>query len=167
MGSTTLSSNTVRPRRSMNQNYLIIWIDDNIDPANVDCQHFRKKLHDVANDVNLCTRPTGCIQLLNDLRNGNVFVISSGTIARECDHDALSMSFVSKRMMVTATQSDQQPLDQLEPSFMYSVLFKKIVLEIKEDDKKINKRSRTLCRQVDIFQSQLNDFQPEYHYAAA
>ncbi|CAF4644064.1 unnamed protein product [Rotaria sp. Silwood1] len=32
--------------------------------------------------------------------------------------------------------SDQQHLDQLEPSFMYSVLFKEIVLEISEDDTK-------------------------------
>ncbi|CAF4326493.1 unnamed protein product [Rotaria sp. Silwood2] len=55
-------------------------------------------------------------------------------VARQCDHDTIPMSFVSKRTMAAA--SGEKNLDQLEPSFMYSQLFKEIVLEIDEDDTK-------------------------------
>ncbi|CAF2076826.1 unnamed protein product [Rotaria magnacalcarata] len=77
---------------AMNQNYLIIWVDDNMDPANVNCQNIRKKLQDIVNDMNLCTTPAECIQLLNDLRNGKVFVISFGTVGKHLVSDIHSRS---------------------------------------------------------------------------
>ncbi|CAF4474108.1 unnamed protein product [Rotaria sp. Silwood2] len=82
--------------------------------------------------------------------------------AHQCDHDAMPMSFVPKQMMVTEA-SDQQNLNQLEPSFMYSILFKEIILEIDDDDTKSIKDLMAYCRQQNISESQLKDFQCEYH----
>ncbi|CAF3523483.1 unnamed protein product [Rotaria sp. Silwood1] len=59
--------------------------------------------------------------------------------------------------------SDQQHLDQLEPSFMYSVLFKEIVLEISEDDTKAVKDLSVYCRKKGILEAEIEDFQRKYH----
>ncbi|CAF1462662.1 unnamed protein product [Rotaria magnacalcarata] len=58
-------------------------------------------------------------------------------IVAECqyNYDAIPMSFVPKRMMTEeATASSEQNHDQLPPSYMYSVIFKDIILEIDDDD---------------------------------
>ena len=53
-------------------------------------------------------------------------------VTRELDHDAISMSIVPNQ--IVASDVEKPKLDQLEPSFMYTVLFKEIILEIDEDD---------------------------------
>ena len=64
----------------------------------------------------------------------------------ELDHDAISISIVPKQ--VVASDGEKQNLDQLEPSFMYTVLFKEIVLEIDEDDSKAMKQLVDHCRKT-------------------
>ncbi|CAF4483612.1 unnamed protein product, partial [Rotaria sp. Silwood2] len=82
-------------------------------------------------------------------------------VTRECDHDTIPMSFVPKRR--TAATSGQENLDQLEPSFMYSVLFKEIILEIHEDDAKPLKDLVLYCGKRGISESELTSFQNNYH----
>ena len=53
-------------------------------------------------------------------------------VTRQFDHDVIPMSFISKQ--TTAGDGQKQNLDQLQPSFMYSVLFKEIVWDIVEDN---------------------------------
>ncbi|CAF3699095.1 unnamed protein product [Rotaria sp. Silwood1] len=213
---TITSSNTMQPKRCMIQNYLLIWIDENINEANKDCQNTLTQLRSVVNEVTICTEPAQCIKCLNDMNDEKAFVISSGAlgqhlipqihdmpqlyaiyvfcgnesqhkvwiqewskiqgvftsikpicdslkkVARDCDHDAISMSFVPKRMMA-ATSSDQQNLDQLEPSYMYSVLFKEIVLEIKEPEAKSLNDLVIYCRSKGISGTELKNFQSKYH----
>ena len=85
-------------------------------------------------------------------------------VARECDHDTISMSFVPKQKIVAAT-SDQNKLDELPPSFMYSTLFKEIALEIDENDNKLidNLIAYCLKKKRDIPEQELKDFQAKYH----
>ncbi|CAF4825127.1 unnamed protein product, partial [Rotaria sp. Silwood2] len=52
-------------------------------------------------------------------------------VVQQCDHDLTPMSFMPLSAMSTIAQ---QNLGQLEPSFMYTQLFKEIILEIDEDD---------------------------------
>ena len=73
---------------------------------------------------------------------------------RELDHDAISISYVPKQ---------QQNIDQLEPSFMYTVLFKEIILEIDEDDSKAMKQLVDYCRETGIDEDELKCFESTYH----
>ncbi|CAF4809453.1 unnamed protein product, partial [Rotaria magnacalcarata] len=73
------------------------------------------------------------------------------------------MSFIPKRE-ISEPVSNEKNLDQLPPSYMYSMIFKDIVLEIDDDDdaKSIN----TLviyCRQQKIPGIQINLLQSAYH----
>ncbi|CAF4351663.1 unnamed protein product, partial [Rotaria magnacalcarata] len=94
----------------------------------------------------------------------NVWANEWSKVTQSCDHDAISMSFISKREISEAV-SNKQNLDQLPPSYMYSITFKDIVLEIDDDDddaKSIN----TLviyCRQKEIPEIQINSLQSTYH----
>ncbi|CAF4339979.1 unnamed protein product, partial [Rotaria magnacalcarata] len=86
------------------------------------------------------------------------------TVAYQCSLNAIPMSFVSKQ----AIASDKLNLDELEPAFMYSVLFKEIVLEIDDDsDKKSAQDLVTYCRGLNILESSLNDFSYTRHIKSA
>ncbi|CAF4387033.1 unnamed protein product, partial [Rotaria magnacalcarata] len=45
--SRTSTSNAIRPRHRMTQNYLVIWVDGNIDENNDDCRNTLTKLRTV------------------------------------------------------------------------------------------------------------------------
>ncbi|CAF3377101.1 unnamed protein product [Rotaria sp. Silwood2] len=83
-------------------------------------------------------------------------------VARECDHDKIPMSFLPKQIMIEAASS-QQNINQLEPSYMYSVLFKEIILEMDADDVKPINDLVVYCRQQQISETQLKYFQNKYH----
>ena len=209
-------SNTTERIYQLVQNYLLIWVDGNIDPKNEDCENTLTQLRGVVRKVDLCTTPAECIEFLNKLGDEKAFIISSGAlgqhlvsdihdlaqvraiyifcgnkarhegwakgwpkvqgvfteikpiceslkkVTRECDHDTISMSFVPKRK-TEGTTSDQDNLDELPPSFMYSTLFKEIILEIDEDDKKSINDLVAYCRKRNISEQELEDFQAKYH----
>ncbi|CAF3228314.1 unnamed protein product, partial [Rotaria socialis] len=187
--SRTAPSGAMPSRHCMTQNYLVIWVDGNIDENTEDCRNTLAQLRVVVSEVNVCRTPEECIEFLNEMNDGKAFVISSGAlgqslvndihvmpnvdaiyifcgnkarheawakdwpkikgvftsikpvceslkkVAHECDHDSIPMSFVPNRCTTDAA-SNVQNLNQLPPTFMYSVIFKDIVLEINDDDAK-------------------------------
>ncbi|CAF1383112.1 unnamed protein product, partial [Rotaria magnacalcarata] len=85
-------------------------------------------------------------------------------VARECDHDSISMSFVPKRTMTEGvTESNQKNLDQIPPSYMYSVIFKDIILEINDDDAKSIKALENYCKKQNIPDAEINELKSKYH----
>lgn len=62
-------------------------------------------------------------------------------VAQQCDHDAMPMNFIPQYKTEKAT-SVEDHLKRLPSTFMYSLLFKEIMLEIDDDDKKITSRFR-------------------------
>ncbi|CAF1062420.1 unnamed protein product [Adineta steineri] len=176
-----------QPRQRMVQNYLLIWIDATIDEGKKDCQDTLTQLKNVVNDVNLCTEPNQCIQILNQVDKKQAFVITSGSLGqhlvpeihgtpqldaiyifcsnksrhqgwtqnwtkikgvhtnikeicqelqlavKQCDQDTIAVSFLTINEMAST-----ENLNQLEPNFMYTQLFKEILLDIEYDHKAIN-----------------------------
>jgi hypothetical protein len=82
-------------------------------------------------------------------------------VTQQYDHNAIPMSFVSNET-TAAVISGEQNLDQLEPSYMYSVLFKEIILDVDEDDEKSIQDLLIYCRQQNISESELSYFQRDY-----
>ncbi|CAM4747328.1 unnamed protein product [Rotaria magnacalcarata] len=81
---------------------------------------------------------------------------------RACDHDSIPMSFVLKRC-TSNTVSNEQNLDQLPPTYMYSVIFKDIILEIDDDDAKSMNTLVKFCRQQEnIPETEINALKSEY-----
>ncbi|CAF4953134.1 unnamed protein product, partial [Rotaria socialis] len=206
----------------MTQNYLLIWVDQNIDENTKDCRDTLAQLRAVVNEVNVCTTPERCVEFLNEMDDRRAFVISSGAlgksllhdihgmpkvnaiyifcgskalheawakdwpkirgvftsikpiceslkkVAHECDHDSIPMSFVPKQTMTEgATGSDSKTLDQLPPSYMYSVIFKDIILEIDDDDEKSMNTLAIYCQKQNIPEQKINEFKRNYHQKSA
>ncbi|CAF4919570.1 unnamed protein product [Rotaria socialis] len=85
-------------------------------------------------------------------------------VAHECDHDSIPMSFVPKQTLTEwATGLDRDNLDQLPPSYMYSVIFKDIILEIDDDDAKSLKTFEIYCREQNIPETEINELKRKYH----
>ncbi|CAF3645063.1 unnamed protein product [Rotaria socialis] len=205
-------------RRRMAQNYLVIWVDGNIDENNDDCRNTLAQLRSVVSDVNVCTTPEQCVEFLNEIDDGKAFIISSGAlgqalvndihgipkvdaiyvfcdnkerdeswskdwpkirgvftsikpiceslkkVAHECDHDSIPMSFVPKQTATEgATGLDKNNLDRLPPSYMYSIIFKDIILEIDDDDEKSMNTLVKFFRKQNISETEISEFKREYH----
>ena len=88
---TTASSNAMQPRHRMAQNYLVIWVDGNIDPENKDCQNTLAQLRGIVSQVNICATSEKCITFLNDMDDGKAFVISSGALGQQLVSDIHGM----------------------------------------------------------------------------
>ncbi|CAF5157583.1 unnamed protein product, partial [Rotaria sp. Silwood1] len=69
-------------RHRMTENYLVIWVDGNIDMANQDCQNTMEQLRAVVNQVQPCETAEQCIQQLTENQEEISFVISSGAIGQ-------------------------------------------------------------------------------------
>ncbi|CAM4978979.1 unnamed protein product [Rotaria socialis] len=212
----TAPSDAMPSRRRMTQNYLVIWVDGNIDENPEDCRNTLAQLRVVVSEVNVCRTLEECIEFLNEMDEGKAFVISSGAlgqslvndihgmpkvdaiyifcgnkerheawakdwpkirgvftsikpiceslkkVARECDHDSIPMSFMPKRCTTDAA-SNVQNLNQLPPTYMYSVIFKDIILEINDDDAKSIKALEIYCKKKKIPDTEINDLKRKYH----
>jgi tetratricopeptide (TPR) repeat protein len=185
--STTIaSSTTTHTRQRVVENFLLIWVDANIDQLKKDCQNTSAQLRNIVNDVNICTEPEQCIQFLNDIQNEKAFIIVSGSLgqhlvpnihamsqvdtiyvycgiksrheewaknwikikgvhteiksicealqlaAKQCNEDSTAVSF-----MPVGEGMSNQNLNQLDASFMYTQIFKEILLDMKHDPQAI------------------------------
>ncbi|CAF5083108.1 unnamed protein product, partial [Rotaria sp. Silwood1] len=66
----------------MAENYLVIWVDGNIDMANQDCQNTMEQLRAVVNQVKPCETAEQCVQMLMENQEEISFVISSGALGQ-------------------------------------------------------------------------------------
>ncbi|CAF3692473.1 unnamed protein product [Rotaria socialis] len=62
-----------------------------------------------------------------------------------------------------ATGSNPKNLDQLPPTYMYSVIFKDIILEIDDDGEKSMNTLVKFCRKKNISETEISEFKSEYH----
>ncbi|CAF1606247.1 unnamed protein product, partial [Adineta ricciae] len=212
--SSTTTVHNNQPRQRMVQNYLLVWVDANIDEKEQDCQNTLTHLRSVVNNVNIYTRPDACLQFLNSIGDEKAFVITSGSLGqhlvpeihgipqvnaiyifcgnksrhetwtknwskvkgvhtnikeicealttgvKQHNQDSIAMSFVNVR-----GESSNANLNQLEPSFMYTQIFKKILLDMKHDKQAI-KDLANYCRQRfrDNIEEQrvIDDFEGKY-----
>ncbi|CAF3904094.1 unnamed protein product [Adineta steineri] len=192
----TTTSSIRQSRQRIAQNYLLIWVDANIDQADKHCQNTLAQLKNVINDVSLCTEPNQCIQALKKIDKERAFVIPSGSLGqhlvpeihsmpqldaiyifcsnksrhegwtqnwtkikgvhtnnkdicqalqvavKQCDQDTIAVSFLAVNEMASTDN-----LNQLEPTFMYTQLFKEILLDIEYGDTAI-KDLAACCREV-------------------
>ena len=192
---TGASSNIIQPGARIVQNFLLIWVDANINPSSKDCQNTLAQLRSVVNYINTFTEPEQCVQFLNDVRNEKAFVIVSGALgqklvpkihgmqqldamyifcgnksiheqwtgkwakirgvyteitpicealqlaAKQCNEDSIAVSFAS-----VSSGISRGNLNQLDPSFMYTQIFKEILLEIEYNEKSI-KDLAVYCRE--------------------
>jgi tetratricopeptide (TPR) repeat protein len=182
----TASADVTSSRQSIIQDFLLIWVDSEIDQSNKDCQNILMQLRKVVNDVHICTQLDECINFLTKVNDMKIFLIITDTLGQqilpfihdipqlegvyifssnksspeqwattwikvkgiyteitpicEClqqaikkiNQDSIAMSFVTLEEVASS-----QNLDQLEPSFMYTQLFKEILLEMKYDQNSI------------------------------
>ncbi|CAF2091242.1 unnamed protein product [Rotaria magnacalcarata] len=217
--STTVAASSedfrARPRR-MVQNFLLVWLDANIDERKEDFQKSLTELQKIFVTIEPFTDVGPCVDYLTSIDDQKIYLITSASFGQtivplihdiaqldtifvfcsnkdehnvwanewskvrsiydsiqsiymqltkatqSCDHDAIPMSFIPKRKISEAV-SNEKNLDQLPPSYMYSMIFKDIVLEIDDDDAKSVNTLVIYCRQQKIPEIQINLLQSTYH----
>jgi tetratricopeptide (TPR) repeat protein len=193
---TTTSSTTTHTRQRIVQNFLLIWMDPNIDQSNTDSKNALAQLRNIVNDVNIFTEPDQCVDFLTDLKDMKAFLIANGSLGqhiiplmhdipqldtiyifcgnksqheewakkwtkvkgihteitpicealmlavKQCNEDSIAVSF-----MPVGEGVSNQELNQLEASFMYTQMFKEILLEIEHHPQTI-KHLTHYCRNL-------------------
>lgn len=200
--------------RRMAQNFLLVWVDGNIDQSNADCQNTLTQLRSRVNEVRLFTELDRCVKFLDMMNDEQVFLISSGSLgqqlvpiihaysqievicifcadqsrheqwarewikirgvftdiedicqslqiaAKQCNENCIVPHFVTE-----IEETSEQALNQLEPSFMYTEIFKEILLEIEYDDQTIEHLAE-YCRKFYVGNTKeldvIEDFQCNY-----
>jgi tetratricopeptide (TPR) repeat protein len=212
IATTTSLSDVSHRRHRIVQDYLLIWLDNEIDQFNKDCQNTLAQLRDVVNDVHIFTESDECVDFLTDIGDKKAFLIAAGTISlqiipfihnipqldavyilwrnksqheqcankwdkvkgvhteitpiceslqhavKQCNQNSIAVCFVP-----VSEETSGQNLDQLEPSFMYTQIFKEILLSIKYNTQSI-KDFTTFCREGNYASpSSTKQFENEYH----
>ncbi|CAF1156481.1 unnamed protein product [Adineta steineri] len=81
---------------------------------------------------------------------------------KKCNQDSIAMSFITVNEMTSTDNSNQ-----LEPTFMYTQIFKEIILDMKHD-KQVIKEFTAYCRQHDCGSpTNIDQFENEYHTQSA
>jgi tetratricopeptide (TPR) repeat protein len=189
-----MDTDAIHSRQRIAQNFLLIWLDTNIDQSTDDHQSTVAQLRSVVNNINIFTKRDEAVDFLTEVRGMKTFLIVDDTIAqqivplihgipqldliyifsskqiqhdswtkkwvkitgvymdatsicqalhqaaKQCDQDSIAMSFVT-----VSDETLNQNLNQLEPSFMYTQIFKEILLDMKYDEKSI-KDLANYCR---------------------
>ena len=80
-----LSTNTsvIRSKRRIAQNYLLIWVDTNIDESTEDYQNTITKLQSVVSDINTFTKLDEAVDFLTEVSETKVFLIADGSIDQQ------------------------------------------------------------------------------------
>ncbi|CAF4237845.1 unnamed protein product, partial [Adineta steineri] len=75
---------TVNQRMNMQriQNVLLIWLDNNINDNNADCNNTIKQLKRVVNNVNTFTDGKQCVEFIQTISNNKVCMIVSGSLGK-------------------------------------------------------------------------------------
>ena len=210
----TASSDVSQMRERNPQNFLLVWVDVNIDESKPDCQNTLNQLRAIVNNVNLCTRADQCIQFLQDTQNEKAFLIVSGSLGQKlvphihplsqvdaiyvfCSdksrHEAWAKDYpkvkgvhtkievICKELPIAAKQCNQDSvavsvisaneeasdgnLNRLEPCFMYTQIFKEILLEMEHDDNSLANfvaHCRTLYQKNDAELKIIDEFEKDY-----
>jgi tetratricopeptide (TPR) repeat protein len=192
---TSMDAGAIHSRQRITQNFLLIWVDANIDESTENHQSTVAQLRSVVNDVNIFTKWDEAVDFLTEVYEMKAFLIADDTIgqqvvplihdipqldsiyifcskqiqhqqwaenwvkirgvhtdaasvcqalhqaAKQCDQDSIAVSFATVN-----EETVNQNLNQLEPSFMYTQIFKEILLDMKYDEKSI-KDLANYCRE--------------------
>ncbi|CAF3300376.1 unnamed protein product [Rotaria socialis] len=199
-----------RPRRIV-QNFLLVWLDANIDEGMEDSQKSLAELRKIFVTVEPFTDVDQCVDYLTSIDDQKIYLITSVSLGQTtvplihdiaqldtifvlcsnkdehkvwanecskpicmqltkatqpCDHDAIPMSFITEQEISEASANEQN-LDRLPPSYMYSVIFKDIILEIDDDDEKSMNTLVNFCGQHKIHEKDIDEFKRKYHEKSA
>ncbi|CAF1211237.1 unnamed protein product [Adineta steineri] len=92
-----LSTSTIVNRRlnmQIMQNVLLIWLDNNINENNTDCNNTIKQLKRVINSINTFTDGDQCVEFIQTMNNNKVCMIVSGSLGQHIVPHVYNMSQV-------------------------------------------------------------------------
>ena len=211
MTTITALSDVIHPKRRIFGNFFVVWLDENIDQSNEECQNNLTQLRSIVNDVSIFTQRDECIDFLTDVDNIKIFLIVTGNLGQEilllthdipqldavyiiCDNKAkheqwskkwtkvksvhteimsmcesfqrvvkqCNLNTISVSFLAVTEGASNSDLNQLDSSFMYTQLYKEILLEMEYDEQSI-KTFIAYCREGNYGSpSNINRFENEY-----
>ena len=211
---TSSASDTSQPIKRIVQNFVLIWLDTNLDESTTDYHNSISLIRTVVNDVSGFKQPDEAIDFLTEIEAVSAFLIVNRSLGaqilplihdipqldtiyilnthqcqqeewinnwvklkgvytdisaicqalqltvKQCEQDSIPMSFFHAKEDISNIS-----LNQLEPTFMYTQLFKEILLEMENDQQSVRiladycrRFYRDNIRELDV----INEFEKSY-----
>ena len=83
MIATKESLDAIHPRQCIQQDFLVIWLDPDLNQSNKDCQKILLQLRNVVNEVNIFSQLDECIDYLTDFEGMKAILIIEDTLGRQ------------------------------------------------------------------------------------
>ena len=80
-----------RPVRRVLQNFLLVWLDANLNESKADSKNSLERLRNVVTSINIFKDAEKCIEFLNEISEEKVFIIVSGSLGRQVVPDLEDM----------------------------------------------------------------------------
>ena len=151
-----------RTRRLAMQKSILVCLDPNISSANHELQDAWQQLRGVVNNIYLFSDPDECVDFLTNVKMEQIFLVSDEKLPDEQWTKALpkvqgvyrDIESISQALQMGAKRCNPQPiavsfsrsngednatvdLNQLESSFMYTQLFKNVLLDMPYDERAV------------------------------
>ncbi|CAF1608752.1 unnamed protein product, partial [Didymodactylos carnosus] len=99
--------NTVLPRpvRRILQNFLLVWLDANLDESNEDFKNSLQQLRRIVASITTFTDAQECIEFLSQIKKEKVFMIVSGSLGRQIIPDIQTWPQLESIYVLCSNQS--------------------------------------------------------------
>jgi tetratricopeptide (TPR) repeat protein len=101
-------SESVNARRNILQNFLLVWLDTNIDVSNDDFRNSVTNLRRIVNHINIFTKPQKCIDFLSQITEEKAFMIISGSLDQQILTEIHAMSQVDSIYVFCSNKPDHE-----------------------------------------------------------
>ncbi|CAF0817770.1 unnamed protein product [Rotaria sordida] len=103
----TTSRNAILPQsaRRIIQNFLLVWLDANIDESKEDFQNSSKRLRRIVASITVFTDVEKCVNYLNEITKEKVFMIVSGSLGQKIVQDIEAMPQLESVYVFCGNQS--------------------------------------------------------------
>lgn len=170
------ATNSMETRYHKAQNYLIIWADENIDVSMHDFKKSLIRLRSVVSDVNMYRISTDCIQALNKIDDGKVFIILSGILGQRIVPEIHEMSIINSIYILCndQTRHEQWTKDWSKIQGVFNSIksicesLKKIARECDHNEMPMSFIPRQIIKAVtagNLGKQHLNQLEPAYMYS--
>ena len=125
--STNLAAALPPGTRRLLQNFLLVWLDANLDESKADFKKSLERLRNVVASIRIFQDVKQCIEFLNEISEEKVFIIVSGALGRQvvpdfedmpqiqsiyifCGNKAIHEEWASKMLKVKGTFTEIEPI---------------------------------------------------------
>ncbi|CAF0841486.1 unnamed protein product [Adineta steineri] len=165
---THLSLTSVTSNRRIVQNFLLVWLDSDIDEIKEDYRDAITHLRRIVNAINLFTDIHQCINFLNEIKNEKVFLIVSDTLGKTIVPSIHEISQLDSIYIFCKTQTNHdqwtKQWSKIKRTFTQILLLCESLKQAAQNCDKNSISMSFVSTHDDVLKQDINQLDPSFMY---